>query len=302
MNDQKLATSIEQESIIQPRVDWNILSRQDSSVASGSPSACTYEAKKSEAVRSHSAIKVQNLSKYYGDFCAVNNISFVVPQGSTIGLLGGNGAGKTTTIAMIMGLITPSLGRVSVLGHDMAQGRHRVLKRMNFQSPYVAMPAQLSVWENLNVFGRLYGVKDTKARIAKLADEFGLSEVLHLESGRLSAGQKTRVSLAKALINDPEVLLLDEPTASLDPDRAVWVRQLLQTYQKEHKATILISSHNMLEVEQMCDFVMIMSYGRMIEIGTPLELMNLYECKNIEQVFLSIMRNAENWGYGEAPL
>lgn len=240
------------------------------------------------------AISVENVTKNYKNNCVVDNISFIVPEGSTIGLLGGNGAGKTTTIAMIMGLTTPTSGKISVLGHDMALNRHQVLNRMNFQSPYVAMPAQLKVWENLNVFGRLYNVKNLKARIAYLVEQFGLGEVLKLETGRLSAGQKTRVSLAKALLNEPEILLLDEPTASLDPDRAVWVRQLLQSYQKDHQTTILISSHNMIEVEELCDYVVIMSYGQVIEIGTPHELTKLYECESIEEVFLAIMRQAKN--------
>lgn len=273
--------------------DWSSLLRTNSTIEWDSAQAWSSSAEKVAALEKHPAISVQNLSKYYKNFCAVDNLSFILPQGSTLGLLGGNGAGKTTTIAMIMGLITPTQGQISVLGHDMAHARHRVLQRMNFQSPYVAMPAQLSVWENLNVFGRLYGVRDLKTRIEKLTYEFGLGEVLSMESGRLSAGQKTRVSLAKALLNKPEVLLLDEPTASLDPDRAVWVRQLLQEYQRENKASILISSHNMHEVEQLCDFVIIMNNGRLLEIGTTFELIDLYKCENIEQVFLSIMRRAE---------
>lgn len=237
------------------------------------------------------AIALENLTKKYKAYYAVNDVSFKVPRGSTIGLLGSNGAGKTTTIAMIMGLVIPSYGRVSVLGHDMANDRHRVLKRMNFQSPYIAMPPQLTVRENLNVFGRLYGVPKLNERIGLLVEEFGLSEVLNVETGRLSAGQKTRASLAKALINNPEVLLLDEPTASLDPDRAVWVRKLLQSYQKRHGATILMSSHNMLEVEQLCDYVVIMSYGRVISSGTPKELIKQGDCSSLEDVFLYIARN-----------
>jgi len=243
----------------------------------------------------HAVINAHNLTKFYGEYCAVNNVNFTVPRGSTVGLLGSNGAGKTTTIAMIMGLVTPTSGRVSVLGQDMFSKGHRVLKKMNFQSPYVAMPAQLTIRENLNVFGRLYGVKELKSRIDTLVDEFDLSELLNLQTGSLSAGQKTRVSLAKALINNPEVLLLDEPTASLDPDRAQWVRQLLRDYQKKHQATILLSSHNMLEVEQLCDHVVIMSYGRVIKLGKPNELMKLYECTNFADVFFSIMHTTENW-------
>lgn len=168
--------------------------------------------------------------------------------------------------------------------------RHKVLKRMNFQSPYVSMPSQLTVLENLNVFGRLYGVANLKARINHLIEEFDLGEILNIETGRLSAGQKTRVSLAKAFINNPEVLLLDEPTASLDPERAEWVRGCLKEYQNRHEATILLSSHNMLEVEMLCDFVVIMSYGRIIKIGTTKELIRQHNCSRLEDVFLNIAR------------
>ncbi len=223
-------------------------------------------------------IVLENLTKRYRSYFAVDDVSFIVPKGATLGLLGGNGAGKTTTIAMIMGLVIPTHGSVRVLGHDMASARHKVLKRMNFQSPYVAMPSQLTVRENLDVFGRLYGVLDLKARIGHLVEEFGLGEVLNRETGRLSAGQKTRVSLAKALLNKPEVLLLDEPTASLDPDRAEWMRDRLQAYRNQHQATILLSSHNMVEVERLCDYVVIMSRGRVVEIGTPRELIRSYDC------------------------
>jgi ABC-2 type transport system ATP-binding protein len=241
------------------------------------------------------AIVLENLTKKFKSHYAVDDVSFYVPKGSTLGLLGGNGAGKTTTIAMIMGLVIPSYGSVSVLGHDMTTARHKVLKRMNFQSPYVAMPAQLTVLENLNVFARLYGVPDFKTRIGEVVEEFGLGEVLNGETGRLSAGQKTRVSLAKALLNKPEVLLLDEPTASLDPDRAEWMRSRLQAYQEKHQATILLSSHNMIEVEQLCDYVVIMSRGRVAEIGTPEELIQRYECSGLQEVFLQITRSSEAW-------
>jgi ABC-2 type transport system ATP-binding protein len=241
------------------------------------------------------AIVLQNLTKKYKSYYAVDDISFYVPKGSTFGLLGGNGAGKTTTIAMIMGLVVPSCGSVTVLGHDMARARHKVLKRMNFQSPYVAMPGQLTVRQNLNVFGRLYGVPDLKARIGQVVEEFGLGDLLNRETARLSAGQKTRVSLAKALLNTPEVLLLDEPTASLDPDRSEWIRHRLRAYQRQHQATILFSSHNLIEVEQLCDYVAIMSYGRLAAIGTPAELMWRYQCGSLQEVFLHISGVAEFW-------
>jgi len=236
------------------------------------------------------AIEVDCLCKKYGSHWAVDDVSFVVPQGWTIGLLGGNGAGKTTTIAMIMGLVVPTAGHACVLGHDMARERHKVLRRMNFESPYVALPARLTVRENLSVFGRLYGVRNVKQRIEELAEDFDLGPILDRATGKLSAGQKTRVSIAKALINQPEVLLLDEPTASLDPDRAEWVRHRLEIYRQKHRATILLSSHNMLEVEQLCDFVVIMSFGRVVALGTPKELMELHACESLDEVFIHLAR------------
>jgi ABC-2 type transport system ATP-binding protein len=241
------------------------------------------------------AIVLQNLTKKYKSYYAVDDVTFYVPKGSTLGLLGGNGAGKTTTIAMIMGLIVPSYGSVTVLGHDMTFARHKVLKRMNFQSPYVAMPGQLTVRQNLNVFGRLYSVPDLKVRIAQVVEEFGLGDLLNRETARLSAGQKTRVSLAKALLNTPEVLLLDEPTASLDPDRSEWIRHRLRAYQRQHQATILLSSHNMIEVEQLCDYIAILSYGRLAAIGTPDALMRRYQCGSLQEVFFHISGVAESW-------
>jgi ABC-2 type transport system ATP-binding protein len=238
-------------------------------------------------------IVLDNVSKKYDAHYAVEDVSLTAGKGATIGLLGGNGAGKTTTIAMIMGLVVPTFGRAMVLGHDMARERHKVLSRMNFESPYVALPGRLTVRENLTVFGRLYAVPNLKARIGDLVDEFGLGDVLDRATGRLSAGQKTRVSMAKALINEPEVLLLDEPTASLDPDRAEWVRSRLQAYQRRRRATILLSSHNMFEVEQLCDFVAIMSYGRIVEMGTPRELMERYECSSMDELFIYLARGEE---------
>jgi ABC-2 type transport system ATP-binding protein len=238
------------------------------------------------------AIAVEDLCKKYGSHWAVDEVNFVVPRGWTVGLLGGNGAGKTTTIAMIMGLVVPTVGRVMVLGCDMARDRHKVLSRMNFESPYVALPARLTVRENLTVFGRLYGVANVKARIEELTEDFDLGDILDRVTGRLSAGQKTRVSVAKALINDPEVLLLDEPTASLDPDRAEWVRSRLRAYQQRRGATILLSSHNMSEVSQLCDFVVIMSRGRVVAKGSPRQLVERFECENLDEVFIYLARVA----------
>ncbi len=238
------------------------------------------------------AIAVDGLCKQYRTHWAVDDVNFIVPKGWTVGLLGGNGAGKTTTIAMIMGLVVPSCGRAMVLGHDMATERHKVLSRMNFESPYVALPGRLTVRQNLTVFGRLYGVADLKARIEQLIEDFELGDVLDRVTGRLSAGQKTRVAVAKALINDPDVLLLDEPTASLDPDRAEWVRSRLRAYQARRGATILLSSHNMTEVEQLCDFVVIMSRGRVVAMGRPAELAERFKCRDLDEVFIHLARVA----------
>jgi ABC-2 type transport system ATP-binding protein len=239
------------------------------------------------------AIVLENLTKKYGSHFAVDDVSFFVPKGATLGLLGGNGAGKTTTIAMIMGLVIPTCGSARVLGHDMAYARHKVLGRMNFQSPYVAMPGQLTVRQNLEVFARLYNVREVRARIAEVVEEFGLGDLLGRETARLSAGQKTRVALAKALLNNPEVLLLDEPTASLDPDRAEWIRGLLRAYQARRGTTILLSSHNMQEVEQLCDYVVIMRHGRVVAIGTPAEITRAYGCRGLEGAFMRASRGAE---------
>src|SRR5262245_7390330 len=201
------------------------------------------------------AIAVDQLVKVYKTATAVDGISFALGPGSITGLLGGNGAGKTTTIATIMGLVIPTSGRVSVLGVDMARHRHRVLHRLHFESPYVEMPMRLTIRHNLTVFGMLYGVEAVSAPIATIAEQVHLTELLDRPTGKLSAGQKTRASLAKSLINRPEVLLLDEPTASLDPDTADWVRGRLERYRAERGATVLLASHNMTEVERLCERV-----------------------------------------------
>jgi len=236
------------------------------------------------------AIEVDHLVKVYKTTRAVDNVSFSIRRGSITGLLGGNGAGKTTTIAMIMGLVLPTSGRVRVLGHPMPEESAQVLGRMNFESPYVDMPMRLSVRQNLTIFGKLYGVKDLSGRIARLADDLDLNEFLDRANGKLSAGQKTRVALAKALINQPELLLLDEPTASLDPDTADWVRAHLETYRKTNHATILLASHNMLEVERLCDRVIIMKRGRIEDDDTPSAIMARYNRATLEEVFLDVAR------------
>jgi ABC-2 type transport system ATP-binding protein len=236
------------------------------------------------------AIEVAHLIKLYKTTRAVDDVSFNIARGSITGLLGGNGAGKTTTIAMIMGLVLPTSGRIQVLGHPMPEQSASVLGRMNFESPYVDMPMRLTVRQNLTIFGRLYGVENLAARIAQLAADLDLNDFLDRANGKLSAGQKTRVALAKALINQPELLLLDEPTASLDPDTADWVRQHLQDYRKTHDATILLASHNMLEVERLCDRVIIMKRGRIEDDDSPDQIMARYNRATLEEVFLDVAR------------
>jgi ABC-2 type transport system ATP-binding protein len=240
------------------------------------------------------AIAVDNLVKVYKASTAVDGISFRLAPGSITGLLGGNGAGKTTTIATIMGLVTPTSGRVTVLGVDMPRERYRVLHRMNFESPYVDMPMRLTVRQNLSVFGQLYAVPDLNGRIASLAAELELTEFLDRPTGKLSSGQKTRVSLAKALLNRPEVLLLDEPTASLDPDTADWVRGHLERYRRDNAATILLASHNMNEVERLCDRVIIMKKGRIEGDDTPQHLLTHYGRATLEEVFLDVARGTHS--------
>jgi len=236
------------------------------------------------------AIEVAHLVKLYKTTRAVDGISFRIARGSITGLLGGNGAGKTTTIAMIMGLVLPTAGRIQVLGYPMPEQSADVLGRMNFESPYVDMPMRLTVRQNLTIFGKLYAVQHLNERIAKLAADLDLGDFLDRANGKLSAGQKTRVALAKALINQPELLLLDEPTASLDPDTADWVRQHLMDYRKARGATILLASHNMLEVERLCDRVIIMKRGRIEDDDTPDGIMARYNRATLEEVFLDVAR------------
>ncbi len=237
------------------------------------------------------AIRVEALTKRYDDTVAVDNISFTVAAGGTLGLLGGNGAGKTTTIAMLLGLLIPTSGVIHVLGHDMARDRFAALARMNFSSPYVALPARLSVRENLRVYGHLYNVKQLGAHIAELARELDLTSFLDRPAGLLSAGQKTRVALAKSLINRPDVLLLDEPTASLDPDTGDMVRSWLERYRTESGCTLLLASHNMAEVERLCSDVVVLKRGRIVDQGAPDALLSRYGRDDLEAVFLDIARD-----------
>ena len=237
------------------------------------------------------AIAVSGLTKRYGDTLAVDGLDFSVPAGVTMGLLGGNGAGKTTTISMLLGLLIPTAGRITVLGHDMARDRFAALARMNFSSPYIALPHRLSVRENLRVYGHLYDVKQAEARIGELADELDLGPLLDRPAGQLSAGQKTRVALAKSLINRPDLLLLDEPTASLDPDTGDLVRGWLERYRAQSGCTILLASHNMAEVERLCGQVLMMKQGRIVDRGSPGELLTRYGRDDLEEVFLDIARD-----------
>ena len=237
------------------------------------------------------ALQVENLTKHFGGVVAVDGISFSVARGTTVALLGGNGAGKTTTISMLLGLLLPSSGTIRVLGEDMVRHRYRVLPRLNFSSPYVDLPNRLSARENLTVYGHLYGVDGVRARIAELAEQLELGAFIDRPVGRLSAGQKTRVALAKALLNRPELLLLDEPTASLDPDTADWVRGYFQSYQRASGATIVLASHNMTEVERLCDDVLMLKAGRIVDQGAPSALIGRYGRATMEEVFLDIARD-----------
>ncbi|MGH7049629.1 MAG: ABC transporter ATP-binding protein [Acetobacteraceae bacterium] len=240
------------------------------------------------------AIVASGLTKRYGRGpLAVNGLDFRLSNGITLGLLGGNGAGKTTTLALLLGLLVPTEGRIVVLGHDMAKDRFPALQRMNFSSPYVALPQRLTVAENLRVYGHLYSVPRLEQRIAALAEELELGSLLNRPVGELSAGQKTRAALAKALINRPEVLLLDEPTASLDPDTADWVRGWLERYRADSGAAILLASHNMAEVERLCSDVLMLKEGRIVDRGSPNALIARYGRDDMEEVFLDIARGRQ---------
>jgi ABC-2 type transport system ATP-binding protein len=235
-------------------------------------------------------VDVRGLTKRYGPVTAVDHISFTIEAGSTVALLGGNGAGKTTTIAMLLGLVMPTAGEVRVFGADMSRNRYDVAQRMNFQSPYVDLPARLTVKQNLTVYAGLYGIANAAERIAHVAEHLQIETLLGRQTGKLSAGQKTRVGLAKALLNAPELLLLDEPTASLDPDTADWVRRKLKDYAGRRNATLLLASHNMAEIERLADRVILLQQGRIIEDGTPRALIENYGRETLEDVFLDVVR------------
>tara|TARA_B100000029_G_scaffold325412_1_gene317927 strand:- start:883 stop:1614 length:732 start_codon:yes stop_codon:yes gene_type:complete len=238
------------------------------------------------------SIEVKNLQKLYNKFEAVKKINFKINKGSIVGLLGPNGCGKTTTIGMMLGLIKPSSGFITINGKniDSEKNRTSLLEKMNFISPYVELPKKLTVEENLKVYGKMYGVNNLNEKILNLMNELNLLEFRKRKTGELSSGQKNRVSLAKALINDPEILLLDEPTASLDPDIGDYIRGYIENFSSKKGTTILLASHNMNEVERLCNEVMMMKNGIIIDKGTSKDLINKHGRKNLEETFLKIVR------------
>ena len=235
-------------------------------------------------------IEVNNLVKQFKNALAVNNISFKINKGTIIGLLGPNGCGKSTTIGMMLGLIKPTSGTVVINGQNIENNRTSLLEKMNFISPYIELPKKLTVEENLKVYGRLYGVKNLEGKISEIMEKLNLTEFKKRKTGELSSGQKNRVSLAKALVNDPEILLLDEPTASLDPDVGDKIRTFIEDFASKKGATILLASHNMNEVERLCHEVMMMKDGKIIDKGKSSDLINKHGRKNLEEVFLKIVR------------
>ena len=238
------------------------------------------------------AIEINNLNKKFKETFAVKNLNFKINKGKIIGLLGPNGCGKSTTIGMMLGLIKPTSGSVFINEKNIENENNRtnLLEKMNFISPYIELPKKLTIEENLKVYGRLYGVKNLKNEVNTLMDKLNLTDFRSRKTGELSSGQKNRVSLAKALINNPEILLLDEPTASLDPDVGDYIRGFIEEYAKKNNSTILLASHNMAEVERLCDEVMMMKNGEIIDTGTIEDLINKHGRKNLEEVFLKIVR------------
>ena len=239
-------------------------------------------------------IEIKNLTKNYNKFLAVNKINFLIQKNKTIGLLGPNGCGKTTTIGMILGLVTPSSGEIKIENKNISTfKRDEILKRFNFASPYVELPKKLTVRQNLEIYGRLYGIKNLNERIDEISEDLNIKNFFDRKTGELSSGQKNRVSLAKSLINKPEVLLLDEPTASLDPDVGDFVRSYIQDYKSKNKVTILLASHNMSEVERLCDSVIMMRKGKIIDDGTCEDLIKKHGRNNLEETFLKLARSKD---------
>ena len=238
-------------------------------------------------------INVKHLSKKFNNYVAVNNINFTLDKNKTLGLLGPNGCGKTTSIGMMLGLITPSNGEVLINGQNVNNvNRDELLGKMNFASPYIELPKKLTVRQNLDVYGRLYGIKNLKNRISEISEDLDLNNFLDKKTGELSSGQKNRVSLAKSLINKPEILFLDEPTASLDPDIGDFVRNYIENYKSKNNITIVLASHNMREVERLCDTVIMMKKGKIVDRGTCKDLVNKHGRDNLEDTFLKIARSS----------
>ena len=235
-------------------------------------------------------VSVNNLSKNFSSFEAVKEISFSINESEILGLLGPNGCGKTTTIGMMLGLLKPTSGEVIINGFNVEKNRINLLKKMNFISPYIELPKKLTVKENLMVYGKLYSVHDINNRIDYLTETLRLSEFINKKTGELSSGQKNRVSLAKAVVNDPDILLLDEPTASLDPETGDFVRTFIEKISSEKKISILLASHNMNEVKRLCKSILMMKDGKIIDRGTPSEIINKHGKKNLEEVFLKLNR------------
>ena len=236
------------------------------------------------------SIEVINLSKSYKSKQAVNNINFKINENEIVGLLGPNGCGKTTTIGMILGLLKPTSGQVLINGIDIEKNKISLLHKMNFISPYIELPKKLTVKQNLTVYGKLYNINNLNDRIDYLSNKLRLNNLLDKITGELSSGQKNRASLAKALINEPTVLLLDEPTASLDPETGDFIRTFLENYKKEKKIAVLLASHNMDEVKRLCGSVLMMNHGNIIDRGTPDDLIKKHGRKNLEEVFLELVR------------
>jgi ABC-2 type transport system ATP-binding protein len=237
-------------------------------------------------------IEVKNLVKKYSKKTAVNNLNFGIKNGEIIGLLGPNGCGKTTTIGMLLGLLKPTSGEVLINSKNIESEKERInlLAQMNFISPYIELPKKLTVRENLDVYARLYNIKERNEKIHQLSSQLRLKEFLNKKTGELSSGQKNRVSLAKALINDPSILLLDEPTASLDPETGDFIRSFIEEYCVNKNVSILLASHNMIEVERLCSSVMMMKNGSIVDSGKPKELIKKHGRQNLDEVFLKIAR------------
>tara|TARA_B100000575_G_C23083826_1_gene624522 strand:+ start:521 stop:1252 length:732 start_codon:yes stop_codon:yes gene_type:complete len=241
-------------------------------------------------------IEIRNLTKTYNKYLAVNKINFKIEKNKTIGLLGPNGCGKTTTIGMMLGLVSPSEGEILIDNKNINLfKRDEILNRFNFASPYVELPKKLTVRQNLEIYGRLYGVKDLNKRIQEISNDLDIKNFFERKTGELSSGQKNRVSLAKSLINKPEILLLDEPTASLDPDIGDFIRSYIQDYKTKNKVTILLASHNMSEVERLCDSIIMMRKGKIIDRGTCEELISKHGRNNLEETFLKLARSNDEF-------